>query len=200
MFSRLPRSNCRPQRGPERSHRHGPRCQAGSTRKIPNSHPLAVELDQLFDDLRGWAGLLLEEDRQLGVSPFGSMPSVAGRVPPNLWPGTANVQEVIQVVGQHLDRLTQHVRTAARLNKRTKLRVESWPKWSEACSPIGEGSANSQRPHSHKNPRLVDVFGVPFTMSVVGVPGIGRRHRFDESGIRSPPDSGCWINVVQGEP
>jgi len=37
---------------------------------------------------------------------------VAGRIPPNLWPGAANDEEVRQVVGQHLGRLTKHVTAA----------------------------------------------------------------------------------------
>jgi hypothetical protein len=80
--------------------------------KVPASHALSVVIDRLFDDLRGWAGSILDEDRELGVSPLASMPSVAGRVPPNLWPGTASDEEVSQVLGQHLDRLQQHVTAA----------------------------------------------------------------------------------------
>jgi hypothetical protein len=81
-------------------------------RKVPTTHPLYTELDLLFGDLRTWVGQLLDEDRELGVSPLASMPSVAGRVPPNLWPGTASDEEVIEVVGGHLDRLAEHVAAA----------------------------------------------------------------------------------------
>jgi hypothetical protein len=81
-------------------------------RKVPTTHPLYTELDLLFGDLRTWVGQLLDEDRELGVSPLASMPSVAGRVPPNLWPGTASDEEVIEVVGGHLDRLAGHVAAA----------------------------------------------------------------------------------------
>jgi len=81
-------------------------------RKVPETHALHAELDQLFDDLRAWAQLLMEQDEALGVSPLSSMPSVAGRRPPNLWPGAASDEEVRRVVGQHLDRLGQHVATA----------------------------------------------------------------------------------------
>jgi hypothetical protein len=80
--------------------------------KVPTSHALYGVLDRLSEDLRVWAGLILDEDRELGVSPLASMPSVAGRVPPNLWPGTASDEEVSRVVGQHLDRLAEHVTAA----------------------------------------------------------------------------------------
>jgi hypothetical protein len=83
-----------------------------ANRKVPTSHPLYAELDLLFDDLRSWVSTLLDEDRELGVSPLGSMPSVAGRVPPNLWPGTATDEEVRQVVTEHLERLAEHVARA----------------------------------------------------------------------------------------
>jgi DNA-binding ferritin-like protein len=81
-------------------------------RKVPETHALHAELDQLFDDLRAWARLLVEQDEALGVSPLSSMPSVAGRRPPNLWPGTTSDEEVRQVVSEHLDRLGQHVAAA----------------------------------------------------------------------------------------
>jgi DNA-binding ferritin-like protein len=80
--------------------------------KVPKSHALRSELDQLFGDLRTWVRSLIEQDEALGVSPFASMPSVAGRTPPNLWPGTVNDDEVIEVISQHLDRLEQHVSAA----------------------------------------------------------------------------------------
>jgi DNA-binding ferritin-like protein len=81
-------------------------------RKVPETHALHAELDRLFDDLREWAGLLVEQDAALGVSPLSSMPSVAGRKPPNLWPGAASDEEVRRVLGEHLDRLGQHVAKA----------------------------------------------------------------------------------------
>jgi hypothetical protein len=80
-----------------------------ANRKVPRSHPLYTQLDLLFVDLRSWVSTLLDEDRELGVSPLASMPSVAGRIPPNLWPGTASDEEVGQVVTEHLDRLAEHV-------------------------------------------------------------------------------------------
>jgi hypothetical protein len=83
-----------------------------ANRKVPPSHPLSTQLDLLFEDLRTWTATLLDEDRELGVSPLGSMPSVAGRVPPNLWPGAVGDEEVERVVGEHLDRLADHVAAA----------------------------------------------------------------------------------------
>jgi DNA-binding ferritin-like protein len=81
-------------------------------RKVPETHALHAELDQLFADLREWAGLLVEQDAALGVSPLSSMPSVAGRRPPNLWPGAASDDEVRRVLVEQLDRLGQHVASA----------------------------------------------------------------------------------------
>jgi DNA-binding ferritin-like protein len=81
-------------------------------RKVPETHALHAELDQLSDDLRTWAGLLMEQDEALGVSPLAFMPSVAGRKPPNLWPRAASDEEVRQLIDEHLDRLGQHVTAA----------------------------------------------------------------------------------------
>lgn len=81
-------------------------------RKVPETHALHAALDQLSGDLRTWATRLVEQDDALGVSPLASMPSVAGRKPPNLWPGPASDEEVRRVIGEHLDRLEQHVAAA----------------------------------------------------------------------------------------
>ena len=81
-------------------------------RKVPETEALHAELDSLFQDLRNWASLLMDQDAAHGVSALASMSSVAGRKPPNLWPGTVTDDEVRRVVGQHLDRLGAHVAAA----------------------------------------------------------------------------------------
>ena len=81
-------------------------------RRVPETHALHAELDQLFADLRTWARLLADQDQALGVSPLASMPSAAGRTPPNPWHGAASNQEVRRIVGEHLDRLGQHLSAA----------------------------------------------------------------------------------------
>ena len=64
-------------------------------RKVPGTHALHAVLDQLSGDLRTWAQLLVEQDDALGVSPLASMPTVAGRKPPNLWQGPASDEEAV---------------------------------------------------------------------------------------------------------
>jgi hypothetical protein len=73
---------------------------------------LHAELDRLFEDVRGWARLLVETDEQRGDAPLASMPSGSSRTPPNLWPGTVTADEVRDVLDQQLDRLGRHVETA----------------------------------------------------------------------------------------
>jgi DNA-binding ferritin-like protein len=81
-------------------------------RKVPETHALHAALDRLFDDLRMWAGWLMDRDEALGVSPLAFMPSVAGRTAPNPWPGAASDEDVRRFVGEQLDRLAQHVGAA----------------------------------------------------------------------------------------
>lgn len=81
-------------------------------RKIPETQTLHAELDRLVSDLRIWAQLLIEQDEALGVSPLASMPSVVGRSPANLWPGSPSDGEVRRVIGEHLDMLEQRVAAA----------------------------------------------------------------------------------------
>jgi DNA-binding ferritin-like protein len=81
-------------------------------RRVPETHALHALLDQLFDDLRTWAGLLADQDQALGVSPLASMPTAAGRTPPHPWHGTASDEDVRRVVGEDLDRLGQHLTVA----------------------------------------------------------------------------------------
>jgi len=81
-------------------------------RKVPESHALHAELDQLLIDLRDWAQMLFEQDEALGISPLANMPSVAGRTPPNLWPGEASDKEVCSLIDEHLRRLAEHIITA----------------------------------------------------------------------------------------
>jgi DNA-binding ferritin-like protein len=81
-------------------------------RKVAETHLLHAELDQLFADLRAWAERLMDRDDALGVAPLAMMPSVAGRNPPNLWPGAASDEDVRRILGEHLHRLGEHVAAA----------------------------------------------------------------------------------------
>ena len=92
-------------------------------RRVPETQPLHAELDQLFEDLRTWARLLADADQALGVSPLASMPSAAGRTPPNLWYGAASNEEVRRIVGEHLDRLGQHLSAALAERQDDKVRA-----------------------------------------------------------------------------
>ena len=93
-------------------------------RRVPETHALHAMLDQLFDDLRTWARLLADQDQALGVSPLESMPTAAGRTPPHSWHGAANDEEVRRVVGEHLDRLGQHLAAALAEQQDNKVRAE----------------------------------------------------------------------------
>jgi DNA-binding ferritin-like protein len=81
-------------------------------RRVPETHPLHVVLDQLLDDLRTWARLLADQDQALGVSPLASVATPAGRAPPHPWHGAASDEDVRRVVGEDLDRLGQHLAVA----------------------------------------------------------------------------------------
>ena len=81
-------------------------------RRVPETHELHAELDDLFRDARTWAELLMEADTARGVSALDYMPSVAGRQRPNLGHGSVGDDQVRQVVSEQLDRLAEHLRTA----------------------------------------------------------------------------------------
>jgi DNA-binding ferritin-like protein len=81
-------------------------------RKVPETHALHRLLDRLFEDLKTWAGLLMDQDQALGVFPLAMMPSVAGRTPPNPWPAAAADEDVRRFLGEHLELLGQHLEAA----------------------------------------------------------------------------------------
>jgi DNA-binding ferritin-like protein len=80
--------------------------------RVPETHQLHAELDQLFSDARTWAELAVEADIARGVFPLDYMPSVAGRQRPNLWKGRVSVDDISQVVTQQLHRLRDHLPAA----------------------------------------------------------------------------------------
>ena len=92
-------------------------------RRVPETQALHAELDQLFTDLRTWARLLADQDQALGVSPLASMPSAAGRTPPNPWHGAASNEEIRRIVGEHLDRLGRHLSAALAEQQDDKVRA-----------------------------------------------------------------------------
>ena len=78
-------------------------------RRVPETHALHAVLDRLWDDMRAWAALLMDQDQALGVSPLANMVSGAGRTPPHAWHGAASDEDVRRVVGEDLDRLGEHL-------------------------------------------------------------------------------------------
>jgi hypothetical protein len=80
--------------------------------RFPAPEALHAELDSLFDDIRSWVQLLIEEDDAHGLSPLGSMPSASGRRPPTLGPEAATADGVRLVLEDHLARLDKHVAEA----------------------------------------------------------------------------------------
>jgi hypothetical protein len=92
-------------------------------RRVPETHALHAVLDQLFADLRTWTWLLADQEQALGVSPLASMPSAAGRTPPTPWHGAASDEEVRRIVGEHLDRLGQHLAAALAEQPDEKIRA-----------------------------------------------------------------------------
>jgi len=92
-------------------------------RRVPETHALHALLDRLFADLRTWARLLADQDRALGVSPLASMTGASGRTPPSPWHGAASDEEVRRIVGEHLDRLGQHLGAALAEQQDEKVRA-----------------------------------------------------------------------------
>ena len=92
-------------------------------RRVPETHALHALLDQLFAELRTWARLLADQDQALGVSPLASMTGASGRTPPSPWHGAASDEEVRQIVGEHLDRLVQHLGAALAEQQDEKVRA-----------------------------------------------------------------------------
>ena len=92
-------------------------------RRVPETYALHALVDQLFADLRTWARLLADQDQALGVSPLASMPSASSRTPPNPWHGAASNEEVRRIVGEHLDRLGQHLAAALAEQQDDKVRA-----------------------------------------------------------------------------
>lgn len=82
-------------------------------RNVPEAQTLHRELDLVFDDLRAWAQLLLDQDDAHGGSPLVDMPTVAGRPIANLWRTTPTIDDARRVVAEHLERLGRLVAATA---------------------------------------------------------------------------------------
>ena len=100
-------------------------------RRVPETHALHALLDRLFADMRTWARLLTDQDQALGVSPLASMTGASGRTPPSPWHGAVSDEEVRRIVGEHLDRLGQHLGAALDEQQDDKVRA--------ALTEVGRG-------------------------------------------------------------
>ena len=92
-------------------------------RRVPETHALHALLDRLFAELGTWARLLADQDQALGLSPLASMTGASGRTPPSPWHGAASDEEVRRIVGEHLDRLGQHLGAALAEQQDEKVRA-----------------------------------------------------------------------------
>lgn len=92
-------------------------------RRVPETHALHALLDQLSADMKTWARLLADQDQALGVSPLATMTGASGRTPPSPWHGAASDEEVRRIVGEHLDRLGQHLGAALAEQQDDKVRA-----------------------------------------------------------------------------
>jgi hypothetical protein len=82
-----------------------------SDRKAPLNHELHGQLDELFEDLRTWASLLMAEGEQLGSPALGNIPTMSGRTLRNLWPGSPTDEEICRSVLGRIDQLSVHLAT-----------------------------------------------------------------------------------------